>query len=48
MSIINTTIIDNQFVFIGSHVAIHVNPTFLVLKMPHQLNVPKAIQVLLY
>ena len=25
MSIINTTIIDNQFVFIGSHVAIQVN-----------------------
>ena len=47
MSIINTTIIDNQFVFIGSHVAIQVNPTFLALKMPHQLNVPKAIQVLL-
>ena len=48
MSIINTTIIDNQFVFIGSHVAIQVNPTFLVLKMLHQLNVPKAIQVLLH
>ena len=48
MSIINTTIIDNQFVFIGSHIAIQTNLAFLVLKMPHQLNSPKAIQVLLH
>ena len=32
---IKISIIDNQFVFIGSHVAIQVNPTFLVLKMSH-------------
>ena len=46
---VKTSIIDNQFVFIGSHVAIQVNPTFLVLKMSHQLiHIPKAIQVLLH
>ena len=48
MSIINTTIINNQFVFMGSHVTIQVNPTFLVLKMSYPLNAPKAIQVLLH
>ena len=43
-----SAIINNQFVFIGSHVAIQVNPTFLVLKMSYQLiHIPKAIQVLL-
>ena len=44
----NTTIMVNQFVLYGStsHVAIQVNPTFLVFEKSHKLNAPKAIQVL--
>ena len=35
----------NQFVLYVNHVAVQVNPTFLVFKKLHKLNVPKDIKL---
>ena len=42
-SLINTYSMDKQAVLQGSHVAIQVNSTLVMLKQLHKMNIPKAI-----